>query len=118
MAIPVGCRSFQQTSHCEANPWRVVPLLQVHLWGRGDNYKTSKWTFLFNTLLALAKEDAPECIQCNEYLTMKLILLDCIDFLPIRDKHYSADNMYNLFDTVRIDSIIAFIKEIGLYIKL
>ena len=49
---------------------------------------------------------------------MKHILLDCIDFQPIRDKHYSADNMYNLFDTVRIDSIIAFIKEIGLYNKL
>ena len=43
---------------------------------------------------------------------------DCIDFQPIRDKHYSADNMYNLFDTVRIDSIIGFIKEIGLYNKL
>ena len=52
------------------------------------------------------------------HLTIKHILLDCIDFQPIRDKHYSAENMYNLFDTVRIDSIIAFIKEIGLYNKL
>ena len=49
---------------------------------------------------------------------MKHILLDCTDFQPIRDKLYSADNMYNLFDTVRIDSIIAFIKEVGLYNKL
>ena len=76
----------------------------------GHSHLTHSWL--------LAKEDAPECIQCNEYLTMKHILLDCIDFQPIRDKHYSADNMYNLFDTVRIDSIIAFIKEIGLYNKL
>ena len=76
----------------------------------GHSHLTHSWL--------LAKEDAPECIQCNEYLTMKHILLDCIDFQPNRDKHYSADNMYNLFDTVRIDSIIAFIKEIGLYNKL
>ena len=71
----------------------------------GHSHLTHSWL--------LAKEDAPECIQC-----MKHILLDCIDFQPIRDKHYSADSMYNLFDTVRIDSIIAFIKEIGLYNKL
>ena len=66
----------------------------------------------------LAREDAPECIQCNELLTIKHILLDCIDFQPIREKHYNADSMYNLFDTVSIDSIISFIKEIGLYKKL
>ena len=40
----MGCRSFQQTSRCEANPWRVVPLLQVHSSRRGDNNKTSNWT--------------------------------------------------------------------------
>ena len=66
----------------------------------------------------LAREDAPECIQCNELLTIKHILLDCIDFQPIGDKHYNADSMYNLFDTVSVDSIISFIKEIGLYKKL
>ena len=66
----------------------------------------------------LAREDAPECIQCNELLIIKHILLDCIDFQPIREKHYNADSMYNLFDTVSIDSIISFIKEIGLYKKL
>ena len=65
-----------------------------------------------------AKQDAPECIQCNEYLAIKHILLDCIDFQLIREKHYNADSMYNLFDTVSIDSVIAFIKEIGLYNKL
>ena len=76
----------------------------------GHSHLTHSWL--------LAKEDAPECIQFYEYLTMKHILLDCIDFQPIHDKHYSADNMHNLFDTVRIDSIIAFVKEIGLYNKL
>ena len=41
----------------------------------------------------LTKEDAPECIQCNEYLTIKHILLDCIDFRRICKKYYDADNM-------------------------
>ena len=76
----------------------------------GHSHLTHSWL--------LAKQDAPECIQCNEYLTIKHILLDCIDFQPIREKHYNADSMYNLFDTVSIDSVIAFIKEIGLYNKL
>ena len=76
----------------------------------GHSHLTHSWL--------LAKQDAPECIQCNEYLPMNHILLDCIDFQPIREKHYNADSMYNLFDTVSIDSVIAFIKEIGLYNKL
>ena len=50
----------------------------------------------------LAREDAPECLQCNELLTIKHILLDCIDFQPILEKHYNADSMYNLFDTALI----------------
>ena len=36
LAIPVGCTYFQQTSVCEASPWQVVPLLQVHSSRRGD----------------------------------------------------------------------------------
>ena len=76
----------------------------------GHSHLTHSWL--------LAKQDAPECIQCNEYLTIKHILLDCIDFQPIREKHYNADSMYNLFDTVSIDSVIAFIKDIGPYNKL
>ena len=51
-----------------------------------------------------AKEDALECIHCNEYLTIKYILLDFIDFQPIQ-KHYNADSMYNRFDKVSIDCL-------------
>ena len=40
LAIPVGCRYFQQTSFCKANPWQVVPLLQVHSSRRGDKSST------------------------------------------------------------------------------
>ena len=45
LAIPVGCRYFQQTSFCKANPWQLVPILQVHSSRRGNNYKASNWTF-------------------------------------------------------------------------
>ena len=41
--------------HCETNPWRVVPLLQIDPSRRGDNYETSNWTLLFNTLLAFSQ---------------------------------------------------------------
>ena len=111
LTIPMGCRSFNKLHAVKPTLGEWYPsyrsirreeviIIRLRI---GHSHLTHSWL--------LAKEDAPECIQCNEYLTMKHIFLDCIEFQPIRDKHYSADNMYNLFDTVRIDSIIAFIRD-------
>ena len=93
---------------------KTGPTLGVTSW----NQRNKDIELICGDSWLLAREDAPECIQCNELLTIKHILLHCIDFQPIREKHYNADSMYNFFDTVSIDSIISFIKEIGLYKKL
>ena len=46
LAIPVGCRYFQQTLFCDANPWQVVPSNRsIPQELRGDNNEASNWTF-------------------------------------------------------------------------
>ena len=66
----------------------------------------------------LLGEDPPECIPCGCILTVKHILIDCIDFKPIRDTFYSETNLKTLFDNVAGDIILAFLNEIHFYDKL
>ena len=76
----------------------------------GHSYITHSWL--------LAKEDAPECIPCNAPFTIKHILLDCIDFQRIRAKYFNVNTIFELFETVRIELILSFLKEIGVYNRL
>lgn len=66
----------------------------------------------------LKRENPPECIPCQLPLTVEHILLHCIDFNFVRQKYYSATTLIELFNTVQPETIIHFIKEIGLYGKL
>ena len=66
----------------------------------------------------LCREDPPECVACQEPYTVKHILIDCIDLTLIRQRHFQADSMDQLFNTVCYDNIISFLKEINLYHKL
>ena len=57
MVIPMRCRSFRKTSFFEANPWRVVPLLQVCSSKRGDNYEASSSVFSLKLLLGFSQRE-------------------------------------------------------------
>ena len=62
----------------------------------------------------LRKEDPPECIACQLPLTVKHILLNCIDFILIRQKYFTCTTLAELFSDVPSRTIVDFIKEIGL----
>ena len=66
----------------------------------------------------LAKEEAPICVGCNSNLTVKHILLDCVDFSNSRFKYFKSESLKALFDTIDPRKIIAFISEIGLLKKM
>jgi hypothetical protein len=63
----------------------------------------------------LKGEDAPECVPCQCLLTVEHILLHCVDFSLIRQKHFSAQNLNHLFNTTNPCKILNFLKEINLY---
>ena len=66
----------------------------------------------------LKSEDQPECIPCNCPLTIKHIMLDCIDFSNTRSKYYEVNNMQELFETINATTILNYIQDIGLFHKL
>ena len=66
----------------------------------------------------LKNEDQPECIPCQSPLTVKHILIECVDFAPTRSLYYDVDSLYDLFEKVSCDNILSFLKHVGLYYKL
>ena len=65
----------------------------------------------------LKGEDRPRCVGCDEDLTVRHILLDCVDFATQRAGFYSSPNLKHLFTQVPGHLILSFLKEIGLYHK-
>ena len=63
----------------------------------------------------MAKEVAPECIPCYAPYTIEHLFIHCVDVAPLRDKYFKVQSMKDLFDTVSVDMILTFLKEINIY---
>ena len=61
------------------------------------------------------REDPPECTACQEIYSVRHVLINCIDSWLIRPRFYSVPDMKALFDTVSVDRILSFVKEINLF---
>ena len=66
----------------------------------------------------LANDLIPLCIPCDEILTIKHILIDCIDFQSMRSRFYSYDSLKKLFEEADPKLIFKFLKEIGFYYRM
>ena len=66
----------------------------------------------------LKGEEEPKCIPCKVPLTVKHVLLDCVDHAPARQKYFDVDSMATLFNTVKLESVFDFLKETNLYKKI
>jgi len=56
----------------------------------------------------------PLCIGCGELLTIKHILLTCSDFIGIRQSHFTAQSLDELFQEIAPEKIFNFLKEINI----
>ena len=66
----------------------------------------------------LKGEPEPECIPCGCPLTVKHILIECDDFKDTRRKYFFQEDLKDLFDQNYPNTIIEYLKEIGLYNKM
>ena len=62
----------------------------------------------------LLGEDFPECIQCDCRLTIKHVLIECIDTADIRKQYFNCTDLKTLFNSVAGDTILAYLSEINL----
>ena len=58
-----------------------------------------------------------ECCFCDsgDNLSVKHVLIDCEHFADIRSDYFNASNMKELFDKVKVENIIGFLRETALY---
>ena len=63
----------------------------------------------------LKGEPPPECIVCNCTLTVKHLLLNCVDFDAIRQQFYQVAHLPELFKSVSPEKIVGFLKAAGLF---
>ena len=68
----------------------------------------------------LSGVDLPECGRptCQCPLTVKHILVECVDLKDARNKHFVASSIKDLFDSIEAHKIIDFIKETRFYKQL
>ena len=69
-------------------------------------------TYLTHSYL-LKGGEAPQCVSCNAPLTVEHILTDCTDLEPSRQRFFNVDSMSIIFETVKLESILEFLKEIN-----
>ena len=63
----------------------------------------------------LKGEPPPECIVCNCTLTVKHLLLNCVDVDALRQQFYQVANLPELFKSVSPEKIVGFLKAAGLF---
>ena len=66
----------------------------------------------------LRDEEPPFCVPCDEPCTVEHILIECIDVMDTRVKHYTADNLKVLFRDVPPDKIFDFLREINVFYRI
>ena len=67
-------------------------------------------SFLTHSFL-LKGEEPPMCIGCDKRLTIEHILLTCLDFIEIRESHFTAKSLRMLFKDISPENVLLFEKR-------
>ena len=59
-----------------------------------------------------------QCLTCQTTCTVKHILIECRAFAVIRKRFFKVNNLTDLFENVKIDDILSFLRETELYQKI
>ena len=66
----------------------------------------------------LKQEPQPQCLTCQTTCTVKYILIECRAFAVIRKRFFKENNLTDLFENVKINDILSFLRETELYQKI
>ena len=116
----------ERWSSCPDNKlFKIKPTLGV--WPSGFRHSRKEEVVLsrlrightyFSHSYILRQEDPPECTACQEIYSVRHVLIDCIDLGLVRPRFYTVPDMKTLFDTVSVDRILSFVKEVNLFDKI
>ena len=63
-------------------------------------------------------EPPPECVPCQCRQSIKHLLVDCVDKSDIIHRYYTVGNIKDLFTNVAGDTILQYLKDVGLYSRI
>ena len=66
----------------------------------------------------LKQEPQPQCLTCQTTCTVKHIFIECRSFVVIRNRFFKVNSLTDLFENVKIDDVLSFLRETGLYEKI
>ena len=94
-----------------------IRVIYVHREREKVNFKSREVNCLKECALAL-NEVMPECIPCDRPLTIKHVLIECIDTAEIRKQYFNCTDLKTLFNSVAGDTILAFLADVHLVDKI
>ena len=65
----------------------------------------------------LKHEPQPQRLTCQTTCTVEHILIECRAFAVIRKQFFKVNSLTDLFENVKIDDVLSFLQETGLYEK-
>ena len=65
----------------------------------------------------LKQEPQPQCLTCQTTCTVKHILKECRAFAVIRKQFIKVNSLTDLFENVKVDDVLSFLRETGLFVK-
>ena len=68
-----------------------------------------------NDPFILKQEQQPQCLICQMPCTFKHIFRECRAFALIRKRFFKVNSLNDLFESVKIDDVLPFLRETGLY---
>ena len=74
-------------------------------------------TNITHSYLLKTRTNPPWREGCHAPFSVEHILIECIDLVPKRQQYYTANNIKDLFEHIKVDIILKFLKAVGLYRK-
>ena len=66
----------------------------------------------------LKQEPQPQYLTCQTTRTVKHTLIECRPFAVIRKRFFKVTSLTELFENIKIDDVLSFLRETGLYEKI
>ena len=66
----------------------------------------------------LKQEPQPQCLTCQTTCTGEHILIECEAFAVIRKRFFKVTSLIELFENIKRDGAMSFLRETGLYEKI
>ena len=66
----------------------------------------------------LQGEEQPQCVGCDAPFIVRHFILECGDFVQVRNNCFHVDNMKELFQDIHIECIMTFLRQINIFNKI